>query len=69
MFDKIQEACWEALTSQMSAEEVAQAFTDYHGNQLLDEGFYRHLVEEGYTSDYARLLDDDDDEIDYERED
>ena len=32
----------------MSGEDVARCLTDYHGNQLLDEGFAQHLVEEGF---------------------
>lgn len=32
--------------------------TDYHGNQLLDKGFYQHMVDEGYMDDELRLLDD-----------
>ena len=39
------------LLSLMSGEAVAKVLTDYHGLQLIDEGFarhlLRHLVEEG----------------------
>ena len=35
------------LLSLMSGEAVAKVVTDYHGLQLIDEGFARHLVEEG----------------------
>lgn len=36
-----------AVLANMSGEAVANTFTDYHGLQLIDEGFARHLVEEG----------------------
>ena len=35
------------LLSLMSGEAVAKVLTGYHGLQLIDEGFARHLVEEG----------------------
>lgn len=36
---------WEFLCG-MSGEEVARAFTDYHGNQLLSDEFMEFLQEE-----------------------
>ena len=45
--DSIQEKMWDALVA-IDAESVARAFTDYHGNQLLDKGFYEFLCDEGY---------------------
>lgn len=31
-----------------SGEEVARLITDYHGMCLLDQGFYKFLINEGY---------------------
>ena len=36
-----------AILSRLSGEEVARLLTDYHGNQLLDDGFGDFLVDEG----------------------
>lgn len=43
---ELQRKVW-AVLSRMSGEAVANVLTDYHGLQLIDEGFARHLVEEG----------------------
>lgn len=32
----------------MSGEDVARAFTNFFGNQILSEEFYQFLVDEGY---------------------
>ena len=48
---ELQRKVWEVL-SRMSGEAVANLFTDYHGLQLIDEGFARHLVEEGVCGYY-----------------
>lgn len=46
---ELQRMIWAVLSSgKMSGEEVAHCLTDYHGNQLLDEGFAQHLVDEGF---------------------
>lgn len=37
---------WNALC-ELDGETVARLFTDYHGNQLLDEGFHEFLIDEG----------------------
>ena len=37
---------WNALC-ELDGETVARLFTDYHGNQLLDEGFQEFLIDEG----------------------
>lgn len=37
---------WDALC-ELSGEEAARMFTDYYGNQLLDDGFRAFLGEEG----------------------
>ena len=51
----------------MSGEDVARAFTNYHGNQLLDEGFAEFLVDEGYCDPEAVGLEEyyDDEEEEY----
>ena len=41
-----QEVIWEAL-SELSGEQVLRYLTGWHGRQLLDEGFYRYLQDEG----------------------
>ena len=42
----IQENMWDALC-EMSGEDVARAFTNYYGDQLLSEGFHKFLIDEG----------------------
>ena len=42
-----QEACWDCLAG-LSGEEASRLLTNYHGNQLLDHGFYEYLIDEGY---------------------
>jgi hypothetical protein len=32
---------------ELTGEQVYDLFTQYHGLQLIDEGFYQHLVDEG----------------------
>lgn len=55
---------WDALC-ELSGEEVARLFTDYHGNQLLDDGFRAFLGEEGVMPEVEEdEEDDDEDEID-----
>ncbi len=41
---------WELLCT-LSGEEVARLLTDWHGMQLLDDGFEQHLKFEGYIGD------------------
>lgn len=61
-----QNQIWDILC-EMSGEEVARAFTNYRGNQLLDEGFAEFLVDEGYCDPEAVGLEDDyDEEEDYD---
>lgn len=43
----IREKMW-GLFRELDGETVARLFTDYHGEQLLDDGFQEHLQEEGY---------------------
>lgn len=59
--DRIQNCVWNKLC-EMSGEDVARAFTDYHGNQLMDEDFYHYLVDEGYMDDELGLNDTEDDD-------
>lgn len=59
--DRIQITIWDALCM-MSGEDVARAMTDYHGNQLLDRGFYEHMVDEGYMDDELNILSADEDD-------
>lgn len=42
-----QEQMWDMLC-ELDGETVARLFTDYHGNQLLDDGFREFLQDEGY---------------------
>lgn len=44
---------------EMSGKDVARVFTNYYGNKLMDEGFYRYLVEEGYMDDELGLDEED----------
>ena len=48
--DERQEEMWDLLV-ELSGETVAQLMTDYHGTQLLDEGFRQHLIDEGYLDE------------------
>lgn len=43
----MQEKMWDTLV-EMSGEDVAKAFTNFFGNQLLSEDFHQFLVDEGY---------------------
>ncbi|MEF9983731.1 MAG: hypothetical protein RR710_04230 [Oscillospiraceae bacterium] len=43
--DKLQLKIWDALC-ELSGEEVARVFTDFYGNQLLDDEFLEYLQEE-----------------------
>ena len=46
-----------AVLTRLGGEEVARLLTDYHGNQLLDEGFGEFLVDEG-AADRDDIFDD-----------
>ena len=59
--DEVQKAIWDALL-EMSGEDVARAFTNYYGNQILTEQFYIHMVDEGYMGDELGLMCPDEDE-------
>lgn len=43
----IQEKMWDTLV-EMSGEDVARAFINFFGDQLLSEEFHQFLVNEGY---------------------
>lgn len=43
---EIQKKIW-AILCELSGEEVARLLTDYHGNQLLSEGFADFIYDEG----------------------
>ena len=44
--DETQMEIWNKLC-ELDGEEVARLFTNYYGNQLLDEGFKEFLEDEG----------------------
>lgn len=45
-----QEQMWDVLAG-LDGETVARLLTDWHGTQLLDDGFFGHLVDEGYIDE------------------
>lgn len=45
MLDEIQEMIWNALIKE-NGETVARLFTNFYGNQLLDEDFFEFLQQE-----------------------
>lgn len=49
MTDK-QNLMWELLCD-LDGETVARLLTDWHGMQLLDDGFYGFLIDEGYLDE------------------
>lgn len=53
--DRLQCALWDVLCN-LSGEEVARAFTNFYGNQLLDVNFYEFMVDEGYMEDEIGVL-------------
>ena len=56
--NKNQEQIWDTLC-ELDGETVARLFLDYHGMQILDEGFREHLQDEG-------VLEPDEDEPEYD---
>ena len=44
--DEKQQKMYDALLD-CDAETIVNAFLDWHGTQLLDDGFYKHLEDEG----------------------
>ena len=49
MTQEKQDQFYEQL-EQLTGEQVLQAFTDWHGMQLLTNEFYENCIEEGYIS-------------------
>ena len=45
----MQKKMWDTLV-EMSGEDVARAFTNFFGNQLLSEDFHKFLIDEGYMA-------------------
>jgi len=45
-----QKVMWDLLCT-LTGEEVARLFTDYHGMQLMDDGFMEHIQTEGYLEE------------------
>lgn len=45
-----QDVMWEALCG-LTGEDVLRLFTDWLGLQVLDDGFYEHLQDEGILPD------------------
>ena len=52
---------WDALC-ELDGETVARLFTNYYGNQLLDEDFHRFLIDEGVMWEEDDWEDDDEEE-------
>lgn len=51
---------WDALC-ELDGETVARLFTNYYGNQLLDEDFHEFLIDEGVMEEeYDREADEED---------
>ena len=61
--DNKQDVMWDVLLD-LSSEEVLRAFTNYHGLQLLDDGFYEFLQDEGFIEEDDDCGEDDDIESD-----
>lgn len=66
--DGNQNKAYDALVN-AGAERAVQAFLNYHGTQLMDDGFIEFLVDEGIAdaSDFPDMFpDEDEDEEDIE---
>ena len=61
--DEIQNLVYAQLKD-MNVDEVIYAFLNYHGWQLIDEGFAKHLVDEGYCDEADVGIEEDEDEED-----
>lgn len=48
--DEKQTKMWDTL-AELDGEEVLRVLTDWHGLRLLDDGFYGHMVYEGYIDE------------------
>ena len=65
--DELQLKIYTALCK-LDGEEVADLFTNYLGNQVLDEGFKDFLVDEGILDEEDDDDEENDDEDDEEEE-
>lgn len=65
--DDLQNKIWDVL-SELDTETVLQLFTNYHGTQLLDEGFAEFLSDEGYMEYDTDEEDDSDNEEEEDEE-
>lgn len=63
--NELQGRIWDVLCN-MSGEDVARAFTSWKGNQILDDEFAEHLIDEGYCEEYELGLEREDWEEDYD---
>ena len=50
---------WDTL-AELDGEEVLRVLTDWHGLQILDDGFFGHLVDEGYIEESEEEENEDD---------
>lgn len=50
--NELQSRIWDFLVDMVDGEEVARAFTNYLGNQVLDDGFAEFLADE-YGFEYG----------------
>lgn len=46
----LQEKTYDVLMG-LSTEQAVDAFLNWHGTQLLDDGFREHLIDEGYMEE------------------
>ena len=63
--NELQGRIWDVLCN-LSGEDVARAFTDFYGNQLLTESFAEHLVDDGYATEYELGVNEDGEEDEYD---
>jgi hypothetical protein len=64
----VQDKIWDAL-AELSGEDVLRYFTNYHGTQLLDDGFAEHLIDEGVLEEEPEEEDEEDPNMDMDEED
>ena len=50
MTQEKQEKLWEVL-SELTGEQVLRLFIQWHGTQLLTDGFLSHVIAEGYMEE------------------
>lgn len=59
--NELQGRIWDVLCN-MSGEDVARAFTNFHGNQLLTREFAEYMIDEGYCDEWQLGMEDYEDE-------